>query len=146
MPYFDVTFSIGSQRFGFSHDLVTEQSEPYLERWIFWCGFSVRFHKFHKGDNDRAYHDHPWWFVTIPIKSYLELTPNQGTQTIEAGRPHYRKATHRHIVKLIDEKPTWTLIVTGLKKRKWGFWSGNCFTEAEKWRSQTAKHPKKYDP
>ena len=133
MPYFDITFSVGSQRFGLSHDLVVEQTEPYLERWIFWCGFSIRIHKFHKGDDDRAFHDHPWWFVTVPLKKYLELTPTQGTQTLKAGRPHYRKATHRHIVQLIDDNPTWTLIITGLKERKWGFWSGDCFTEAEKW-------------
>ena len=133
MPYFDLTFSVRSQRFGLSHDLVVEQTEPYLERWIFWCGFSIRIHKFHKGDDDRAFHDHPWWFVTVPLKRYLELTPTQGTQTLKAGRPHYRKATHRHIVQLIDDNPTWTLIITGLKARKWGFWSGDCFTEVEKW-------------
>ena len=129
----NLTFSVRSQRFGLSHDLVLEQTEPYLERWIFWCGFSIRIHKFHKGDDDRAFHDHPWWFVTVPLKRYLELTPTQGTQTLKAGRPHYRKATHRHIVQLIDDNPTWTLIITGLKERKWGFWSGDCFTEAEKW-------------
>ena len=133
MSYFDFTFSIGSQRFGLSHDLVVEQTEPYLERWIFWCGFSIRIHKFHKGDDDRAFHDHPWWFVTVPLKRYLELTPTQGTRTLKAGWPHYRKATHRHIVQLVDDNPTWTLIITGLKARKWGFWSGDCFTEAEKW-------------
>ena len=135
MPYFDLTFSVRSQRFGLSHDLVVEQTEPYLERWISCgiCGFSIRIHKFHKGDDDRAFHDHPWWFVTVPLKKYLELTPTQGTQTLKAGRPHYRKATHRHIVQLIDDNPTWTLIITGLKERKWGFWSGDCFTEAEKW-------------
>ena len=145
LPYFDFTLHVGSQRFGLSHDLVIEQAEPYLERWIFWCGFSIRIHKFHKGDDDRAFHDHPWWFVTIPIKSYLELTPNQEAQTIKAGRPHYRKATHQHIVQLKDEKPTWTLIITGLKQREWGFWSGTRFTEAEEWMSQSAKTCGRYD-
>ena len=68
-------FSLGRWPFGWTHDLVFDNEEAYLERWIIWCGFTLRLHKFHKGDDDRAFHDHPWWFITLPLRSYTELTP-----------------------------------------------------------------------
>ena len=133
MSYINWTVSLGRQRFGFSHDMVLEGSDRYLERWVLWCGASLRLHKFHKGDDDRASHDHPWWFLSLPLRSYLELTPGCPSKKIKAYRLHFRGSGHRHIVKLLSADPVWTVILTGRKKREWGFWNGEKFTQAEDW-------------
>ena len=138
MLYFDWTICLGRQRFGISHDLILEGSEPYLERWIFWFGFSLRLHKFHKGDDDRAFHDHPWWFITLPLKSYQELAPGRPVKEIKAYRLYFRHAGHQHIVRLISTSPAWTLILAGRKTRDWGFWTGNQFTSADDWLERVA--------
>jgi hypothetical protein len=127
MTYFHQVWNLGAWRLGLTHDLVLEGGEPYLERWILWCGITLRLHKFHKGDDERAFHDHPWWFVTMPLQSYRELTP-MGTTIVRRFRPSFRAAQHRHIVQLIDTKPAWTFIITGRKEKDWGFWDEDGFT------------------
>ncbi|MEM7003508.1 MAG: hypothetical protein AAF529_22165 [Pseudomonadota bacterium] len=133
MPYFDYVKSLGGWRFGVTHDLVYEDGLPYLERWIIWFGFTIRVHCFHKGDDDRAFHDHPWWFVTIPLRPYQELTPDGQEQTLKRFRPQYRSAYHRHIVRLIQPGPVWTVILTGPKSKEWGFWRGEDFVHHSEW-------------
>ncbi len=133
MPYFDYVTTLGQWRFGVTHDLVCDNGAPYLERWILWCGFTLRLHKFHKGDDDRAYHDHPWWFITMPLQTYVEQTPHAGLRTVRRWRPHFRKASHQHIVQVADQQPVWTFIVTGPKRREWGFWDQEQFIHHELW-------------
>lgn len=80
-----------------------------------WFG-RLRFHIFHRGDQDPDCHDHPWGFWTFPLCSYVEevLTPIRDTITpgepekptryqrrleiVRAFRFHYRPATYRHRV------------------------------------------------
>jgi hypothetical protein len=124
--------------FGYSHDLVLEGGEPYLERRILWLGgVTLRLHKFYKGDQDRAMHDHPWNFWTFPLSNYYEwVDKHQGhdsewnipgaeraSNLVRRYRLHYRPATYRHIV--MDPpggKPIYTLVASGPRIRKWGFW------------------------
>ncbi len=136
MKHFDYYKTLGRFRFGITHDLVYEVDQPYLERWIIWCGITLRVHKFHKGDDDRAFHDHPWWFVTIPLRPYIEQIPGQPERQLRPFWPHFRAAKHRHIVRLIREKPVWTLIVTGPKSKEWGFWEQHTFTHHSQWLEQ----------
>lgn len=103
---------------------------PYMLRWHLiprnrW--FNVYLHKFLRDDDDRAMHDHPWWFVSIMLAgSYLEHTE---AGDVRRRRPSvaFRSATHRHRVELTkdsagDPIPCWTLFITGRKVREWGFW------------------------
>jgi len=92
MIYFEKIWTIGSAKFGCTHDLVFDDNQPYLERWIIWLGFTIRLHKFHKGDDDRAFHDHPWWFITMPFSAYLERTPFSLGQTQAHCAPPRRQA------------------------------------------------------
>ncbi|HAL41993.1 MAG TPA: hypothetical protein DCP57_06075, partial [Gammaproteobacteria bacterium] len=108
MIYSESILRIGSWQFGWTHDLVYDCGQPYLERWIIWCGITLRLHRFHKGDDDRAFHDHPWWFITFPLSSYMEHTPGQEPVVISSWRPHFRGASHRHIVTLLHPRPVWT--------------------------------------
>ena len=133
MPHFHWVAQLGRYRFGITHDLILEDDSPYLERWILWLGFSLRLHRFHKGDDDRAYHDHPWWFVTFPINTYLELTGDGQTRRVRAFLPHFRPARHRHIVKLCRPGSVWTIIVTGPKSKDWGFWDDGRFIPNSQW-------------
>ena len=133
MTFTEVLWRFGAWRIGWTHDLVLDGDEPYLERWIIWCGITLRLHKFHKGDDDRAFHDHPWWFVTLPLRSYRELVPRLGEQLAKRFRPHFRPAHHRHIVQLLGDKPVYTFIVTGRKEQDWGFWEDEKFTHHEQW-------------
>ncbi len=133
MAFFEKVATLRGHRYGVTHDLVLDDGEPYLERWILWCGFTLRLHKFHKGDDDRAFHDHPWWFVTLPLKSYVERTPAEDARVVKRFRPHFRSARHQHIVQLRDPGPVWTFLITGPKCQDWGFWDDETFVHHEQW-------------
>lgn len=90
-----------------------EHETPYMTRY--WFG-PVRFHIFHRGDQDPDCHDHPWDFWTFPLRTYVEevLTPirdavAEGREAppvryqrrqgiVRAFRLHYRPATYTHRV------------------------------------------------
>jgi len=67
------------------------------------------FHFFHRGDNDRDFHDHPYDFWTFPLKTYyervLDLKPygyriregRSARNAVEAFRWHFRPAEYAHI-------------------------------------------------
>ena len=133
MSYFDAVIQIGRYRFGFTHDMVLDNEEPYLERWILWCGVTLRLHRFLKSDDDRAFHDHPWWFVSLPLAPYVEITPAKAPKHIKPWRLHFRAAHHRHIVQLGNNRPVRTIILTGPKSREWGFWEGDRFVHHQEW-------------
>ena len=123
---------------GKPHLSIGGDERPYMRRW--YCiprnpWLNVYLHQFLRDDDDRALHDHPWWFISIMLwGSYTEwrIEPSiwhgRGfpESTIEprrrrAGSIAFRSAETRHRVTL-NGKPCWTLVITGRKKRTWGFW------------------------
>jgi hypothetical protein len=120
---------------GGPHFIIGTKADPYLYRWYViprnpWL--NIYLHKFLRDDEDRALHDHPWWFVSLILKGgYFEVTP---TGTIERGwlSLGFRPALWRHRVVLPRAYgdnhavgrmvPAWTLVITGRKVREWGFW------------------------
>jgi len=115
---------------GKPHFVIGSGENPYLLRWFLIprnTKLNIYLHKFLQSDDDRALHDHPWWFFSFIIRGgYHEETPN-GEELRMAPSVAFRPATHVHRVQLIDVKgggelPTWTIIVTGPKIRHWGFW------------------------
>jgi hypothetical protein len=103
-------------------------------RWL-----NIYLHKFMRDDDDRALHDHPWWFVSVMLWGrYLEtrdqvidgdvfVMERRRDDVRRCGSIAFRRATDRHRVTLakdIDGKPIpcWTLVLTGPKVREWGFW------------------------
>ena len=121
-------FRIGSYTLGFEHSTVGIQGRPYLERWfVMLFGCTIRLHKFYRGDDDRALHDHPWRFWTFPLRGYWERTP-AGTQYVKPWRLHYRPSGYQHtVVDFRGGVPAFTLVVTSRKERRWGFWPGGKF-------------------
>jgi hypothetical protein len=107
--------------------------ELYLDRRMLWFKFGIRIHTFHMGDDDAAVHDHPWWFITIPFRSYTEtvenvhtvdgkLTWTRNSRKVRAFLPHFRPSHHRHFVHE-PGRPFCTIILTGRLRRNWGFWT-----------------------
>ncbi len=103
------------------------KEKPYAYRWVLNFGlFALRIHKWICSDDDRAMHDHPYWFFTLVLKGgYDDVTPKKhkfaGRETLRAGSIRFRRAKHIHTVQ-INKSPTWTLLFTGPPLRKWGFW------------------------
>ncbi len=112
--------------------------------------FNIYLHKFLRSDEDRALHDHPWASLGMILKGeYIEHMPRYPhwwkvhghrqtiTKVRRAWRPVFRRSTDIHRIELMkewkpfiprwgwsmaEEKPVWTLFITGPKLREWGFW------------------------
>lgn len=106
--------------------------DNYLRRWRVlprnrW--FNIYLHKILHSDDDRALHDHPWWNVSIILKGeYVEVVPADPARPAgprflhlirKPFRPVFRRARQMH--RLVVEKPTWSLFITGPSVRTWGF-------------------------
>lgn len=135
-------FQIGRRKLALEASTVVGKGTKtrYLGRWFAYLVIgTVRLHKFYRGDNDRAPHDHPWAFITFPLSSYIEHHfvdgVSQGYREVKAFRFHYRPAKFEHIVlgrgKLCDcgcggatinPKPFYTIVLGGYKGNEWGFW------------------------
>lgn len=69
----------------------------YMARWILktpW--FMIRVHRFLRGDDDSAPHDHPFSFITFPLTTYretVEMTVLEAYIAINNGEPGF------HVVK-----------------------------------------------
>jgi len=115
---------------------------PYLIRWRIETPVgSLRLHHWLGPDDDRAFHDHPWWFITLVLRgSYSDVNP-RGYDLLYAGSVRFRRAEHRHTV-IPGKNGAWTLLVTGRRVRDWGFWkNGKKFVKANKWFLSRGHHP-----
>jgi hypothetical protein len=126
---------------GRPHFYIGGSERPYMLRWYLiprnrWLNLYL--HKFMRDDDDRALHDHPWWFVSIMLWGQYTEVLAQGTagSVRGVGDIAYRPAEHRHRV-VLDERdgkpvPAWTLVITGPKSREWGFWCPKGFVHWQK--------------
>ena len=128
---------------GEPHLVIGGPANPYLLRWFIIPRnrfMNVYLHKFLRSDDDRALHDHPWWFVSLILRGgYWEHRAGKPITTRShrtAGSLVIRPANTVHRVELecvgkckkcvpqCDpgvEIPAWTLVITGPKIRDWGF-------------------------
>lgn len=91
-------------------------------------------------DDDRAFHDHPWWFLTLVLRGgYADRHPG-GEDRLRAGSVRIRPALYRHTV-VPDPGGAWTLLITGRPRRAWGFWLDGKFRKANKWFLKYGHHP-----
>lgn len=114
---------------------------PYARRWIFGFGLgSVRVHHFYRSDDERHFHDHPWWFVTLVLRGgYTDVSP-AGEDRLRPGSVRFRPALHRHTVRA-DPGGVWTVVVTGRPLRVWGFWVGERFKRSRRYFFDHGHHP-----
>lgn len=106
---------------------LNNQGEIYLTRWRLlqtpW--FSIFLHRINLPDSDRYPHDHPWDFWSLILQGgYVEHVVTGGV----TRRFHWRRwSWHKmptdwfHKIQLLDRRPTWSLVLTGRRKRVWGF-------------------------
>lgn len=117
----------------------------YLLRWYViprnpWL--NVYLHKFLHDDEDRALHDHPWWFVSVMLKGKYSEETQHGWRYRVAPSVAFRSATHAHRVVLPRTIytntiiPCWTLVITGRVVRDWGF---HCPQGWRHWKEFTAQ-------
>jgi hypothetical protein len=114
---------------------------PYVIRWsIRFRSWGVRLHHWLGPDDDRAFHDHPWWFLTLVLRGgYTDRSP-AGDDHLRTGSIRFRPALHQHTV-VPDNDRTWTLIITGPWVRFWGFWPEGKFVKANKYFLTRGHHP-----
>lgn len=120
--------------------VIGQPDNPYLSRWYLIPRnerYNIYLHRFHRSDDDRALHDHPWGFHSLVLQgnpSEIFYSP-QLDELFEAdkrltynrafspGELVFRPATHTHrvIIEPEQEGRVWTLVITGPKIRAWGF-------------------------
>ena len=116
---------------------------PYLVRWrLELAGLgSLRVHHWLGPDDDRAFHDHQWWFLTFVVRGGYEDRGPDGTDRLHAGSVRFRPALHRHTV-VPGPGGAWTVMITGPRTRTWGFWpGGKKFVKANKYFLTRGHHP-----
>ena len=102
--------------------MIGEEDDPYMLRWHViprnrWM--NIYLHEFHRSDDDRALHDHPWDFVSLVLYgSYIEmgLRKTRPRRTWSVG---LRIAEHLH--RVVVAGVCRTLVITGPTRREWGF-------------------------
>lgn len=109
--------------------------------------FSLRIHRWYRADDDRALHDHPFWFWTIILRGgYTDISKNvYGTtywDTLTAGSSRFRPAEFKHTVQKVLPN-TWTFLITGRGGRRWGFWDNATGKRVgrDKWFVTKGHHP-----
>jgi hypothetical protein len=114
---------------------------PYVIRWTLQTRVgSLRVHRWLGQDDDRANHDHPWWFLTFVVRGgYTDRSPH-GDEVLAAPAVRFRPALHQHTV-IPGPRGAWTVMVTGPKTRLWGFWTDGKFLKANKWFARFGHHP-----
>ena len=115
---------------GQPHQVIGDGEPPYLLRWFLLPHnkfANVYLHKFTGSDDPDAFHDHPWPFASLLLSgSYLEHTPG-GRRRRRRGSVAFRKPSFRHRIEIPTDDAgravaCRTLVVTGPKVPRWGFW------------------------
>ena len=101
---------------------------PYGKWWAF--DIAARVHNIKRSDDDRAFHDHPWPYVSLILRGgYVEVKPvfESGiyvgdTRTYYgAGSLLFRKAKSWHRLEVERGRCAWTLFITLPYQQRWGF-------------------------
>lgn len=112
--------------------------------------FNIYLHNTLLDDFDESLHDHPWWNISVVLwggfwevmPRYRPLYPDLALDVMQGVEPFrrvwrrpgsivFRRATDAHRLELDrivrpafreEVKPSWSLFITGPRKRTWGFW------------------------
>lgn len=131
--------AVKARGWGFYASHIGSHGNIYMRRFIFLLPFglgTIRLHHIMRSDDDRHLHDHPFDFTSFLLSGgYTETTPPE-TLFSEADRhiagrwpkksrfwPRFsivkKRAEDLHSLTL--ERPVWTLVFAGPKRRDWGF-------------------------
>ena len=112
--------------------IVGGKENPYLNRWFVIPRnryFNIYLHEFRRSDDDRALHDHPWWWCSILLQGwYIEATAppvgwvlRERWQTFLAGSIRIHRPGFAHRLVIEPGTRCITLFFTGPRLREWGF-------------------------
>jgi hypothetical protein len=92
---------------------------------------AARVHCILRSDDARAFHDHPWPYLTIILKGgYYEVRPmydksglylGDETKWHGPGSILFRPAKSWHRLVILEGQPAWTVFITGKYQQRWGF-------------------------
>ncbi len=106
-----------------------------LRRWKIEIGklFSIRLHRWMKGDPREYQHKHPWNFITIVFwGGYYDVGEGREPDLVQAPAIRYRDKNWRHAV--VNPIPgTLSLVITGRVIDKWRFWIGSREVNTDEW-------------
>ena len=116
---------------------VRKGDTPYLDRLrvVQTPLFGVFLHRIHQPDVDRDPHDHPWPFLSFVLSGgYTERIwadkkrRRNDLHSLEFRRGrwslHRMRADRAHRILSVEDQ-LWTLVLTGPRKRDWGFWTND---------------------
>jgi hypothetical protein len=91
-------------------------------------------------DDSRYFHNHPWAFVTCILKgSYTDVGPIW-RERLRVRSIRFRPKEWLHYVE-VSKGGCWSLLVTGPKLQKWGFWVKGRIKRANKYFLEHGAHP-----
>jgi hypothetical protein len=109
---------------GRPHQIIGDDpADPYLLRWFLIPHnpvLNIYWHRFCKSDPSVP-HDHPWPFVSLVVRNRYREIGERRTIVRGPGSVAFRRASSRHRVELLGQ-PVSTVIITGPRCRRWGFW------------------------
>lgn len=125
------------------------RKRPYLLRW--WLIprnplFNIYLHVFHRDDDDRALHDHPWPSLSLSIgmrdglqgdgllEIYRDRAGGEVVRAVPFGALVWRGARFAHRL-AVPAPGTMTIFITGPRVRSWGF---HCPNGWRHWREFTS--------
>lgn len=97
--------------------------------------FNIYLHKFVGDDKRLELHDHPWHFASVLLsggltETYLTDTGWFAFRRVPRFIPRFYRATHQHRFDLsIGKYGATTLVLTGPRFRKWGFYRDKILTQ-----------------
>lgn len=108
----------------------------YMTRIIlarFKGGEKMMLNYFHRSDEDRHLHDHPWSFRTFILwRGYIEVLEHSAL-TVKPLQTLRRPAQWKHRVLLKNGKPALTLVFTGPNVREWGYHTPDGWISHDDW-------------
>jgi hypothetical protein len=120
----------------------TDNAESlYLTRWrlIQTPLGGVYLHRFTRPDASPIFHDHPWSFLALVLRGgYVEkrrnpMTGHTTTHTHKAAHFNRMQLVDAHYVASLLRVPTWTIVLVGPHRRKWGYWEQQWLSEGMCW-------------
>lgn len=116
---------------------IETDGRPYLTRWYLWPGkprssgdgedldipFAVFIHFFHRGDDDRDQHNHPWGTsIAVVLAGGYREERGEEIRVHGPGSVNVISKDDFHRVDLLDPaRGSWSLFLAGRNVQDWGF-------------------------
>jgi hypothetical protein len=126
-------------------EIISKKGELHFQRYRLLATpfLNIYVHRLCKSDREKHMHDHPWSFITLILwRGYMEYMESY-PEGISRKWLHivYHKAEEVHKFKLLDEtKSTWTLVITGPRRREWGYKVGSDWFDNQTYRELKQKN------